>query len=50
VVTYQLVKNGELEKRLDRLESIENSRMARVQENWDRTRVRDRDIMLDADD
>jgi hypothetical protein len=50
VVTYQLVKNGELERRLDRLENIENSRMARVQDNWDRARVRDSDIMLDADD
>ena len=50
VVTYQLVKNGELERRLDRLENIENSRMARVHDNWDRARVRDSDIMLDADD
>ena len=49
VVTYQL-KNGELEKRLDRLENIKNSRMARAQKSWDRTRVRDSDIMLDADD
>ena len=50
VVTYQLVKDGELEKRLDRLENIEYSRMAMVQDNWDRARVRDSDIMLDADD
>jgi hypothetical protein len=50
VITYQLVKNEEYEKRLDKLENIENSRMARMQDNWDRARVRDSDIMLDADD
>lgn len=47
VVTYQLVKCGELERKIDRLESIESIRRMQAQEILNGVRVRDRDIVLE---